>query len=98
MDQFQIDAVTGVITLTDPSGSTTDVNGNPISAVNLQPSFDGDAIYELDVNAFAAGMAGGNPAPFLSVPGTTVHCQWWGRDTLAHGPYLTAALEFTVCP
>jgi hypothetical protein len=57
-----------------------------------------DGAYGLDMNAFAAGLAGGSPAAYLSVPGTTITCQWWGRDTAAHGVYLTDALEYTVCP
>jgi hypothetical protein len=50
------------------------------------------------MNCFAAGLCGGNPQAYLSVPGTTVDCQWWGRDTVTQGSYLSDALEYFVCP
>ena len=55
-----------------------------------------DGALALDVNAFAAGALGGNPLPSLSVPGTQVNCQFWGRDTPGNA-LLTDALEYTVC-
>ena len=57
-----------------------------------------DARFSLDLNAFRAGLVGGNPAPFLSIPGQRVDVQWWGRDSLAAGSFLSDALEFHVCP
>lgn len=50
----------------------------------------------LDMNAFANGLAGGNPAGYLSVPGTLVTCQWWARDN--GNVYLTGGLSYTVTP
>jgi hypothetical protein len=57
-----------------------------------------DATFVFDMNAFAAGLAGGNPQAFLSVAGTQVDCQWWGRDTVANGSYLSDALQYVVLP
>ncbi|HVS11733.1 MAG TPA: hypothetical protein VMS76_17830 [Planctomycetota bacterium] len=41
---------------------------------------------------------GGNPAGFLSVPGTSVVCQWWGRDSPSTLSFLSDALEYVVRP
>jgi hypothetical protein len=37
-------------------------------------------------------------ADFDAVPGTVVCCQYWARDTLAHGSLLSDALAFLVDP
>jgi hypothetical protein len=52
----------------------------------------------IDMNAFASGALGGNPAAFLSTPGTSVDCQWWGRDTPAAGSLLSDAARYVVGP
>ena len=49
------------------------------------------------MNAFAVGALGGNPSPALTVPGTVVHCQWWGRDEGA-STTLTDAVEYVIGP
>jgi hypothetical protein len=56
-----------------------------------------DGVLALDLNAFAAGLLGGNPLPSLRVAGTTVNAQFWGRD-LPGVSLLTDALEFVLCP
>ena len=53
--------------------------------------------FRLDMNAFASGNTGGNPDAFLQMLGTTVNCQWWGRDSVATGSFLSDGLEFEVC-
>jgi len=57
-----------------------------------------DGQFALDVNAFASGVAGGDPDPFLSAPGTEVFCQWWGRDSVSTGSFLSDALRYIVRP
>ena len=54
--------------------------------------------WSLDLNAFASGNAGGNPDAFLSAPGTEVYCQWWGRDSVSTGSFLSDALRYIVRP
>ena len=57
-----------------------------------------DGTLAIDLNAFASGVLGGNPAATLAVPGTIVDCQWWARDTSANGALLSDALEYLVGP
>jgi hypothetical protein len=71
--------------------------GVPVVAAGGTPGLSCDAQLGLDWNAFAAGQAGGNPAPWLRVPGTAVHLQWWGRDTPSQS-LLSDALTYDACP
>jgi carbonic anhydrase/acetyltransferase-like protein (isoleucine patch superfamily) len=68
-----------------------------------------DGEFAIDMNRFAAGMwqvpdcAGepsgfpsSMPAAYLSTPGTEVFCQYWGRDSMMTGSFLSDALSYIV--
>jgi hypothetical protein len=61
------------------------------------PANDCSGIFTIDMNAFAVGALGGSPSPALTMPGTVVNCQWWGRDE-GGNPTLTDAVEYVIGP
>jgi hypothetical protein len=70
-----------------------------------------DGAFSIDMNRFTqglwqvpncagtpSGLPASVPAPFLLVPGTNVFAQFWGRDALATGSFLSDAVAWTTGP
>jgi hypothetical protein len=45
-----------------------------------------------------SGIPANNPAGYLLTPGTTVHCQYQGRDSVATGSLVSDGLTYTIGP
>ena len=76
--------------------------GGPVNSGGT-PGPNCDGVFSLDMNAFATGnynpaFPTHNPAAFLTTPGEQVNCQWWGRDSIATGSFMSDAIEYWICP
>jgi hypothetical protein len=45
-----------------------------------------------------SGTAPNNPAGYLTVMGTTIHGQYWGRDSTTTGSFVSDGLSWTIGP
>ena len=85
----------GTLCVLGPIKRSTGVNSGGSASGN-----DCTGVYSIDMNSFARGLLGGSPHPALSVVGTNVWCQWWGRDPGYAAPnnsQLSNALNYMVC-
>jgi hypothetical protein len=87
------------------AGSTNSMGSCPPTPIGCA------GVFAIDMNTFAQGMwvvpdcAGApagippnNPAAFLLTMGATIDAQWWGRDSVATGSFLSDGLSYVQGP
>jgi hypothetical protein len=87
----------GILCVKSPLRRTGSTN----SGGNPPPANDCSGVWSLDMNAFALSPGPPTPLPALTVPGTIVDCQWWGRDPGFPAPnntQLSNAAEYCIGP
>jgi hypothetical protein len=51
-----------------------------------------------DCAGLPSGIGPNAPAAYLTGPGQDIYCQFWGRDTVATGSFLSDGLRYTIEP
>jgi len=74
--------------------------GAQSSGGSLPPANDCTGVWSIDMNAFAVSAGPPAPLPALTIPGTIVNCQWWGRDpgyVAPNNTQLSNGLQYLIC-
>jgi hypothetical protein len=87
------------------AGSTNSMGSCPPTPIGCS------GVFAVDMNAFAkamwvvpdcagnnSGIAPNNPAAFLQTMGITIYCQFWGRDSVASGSFVSDGLSYVQGP
>ncbi len=59
---------------------------------------DNHALFVPDCAGSPSGIPANTPAPYLLLPGTTVVGQYWGRDSMATGSFVSAGILWAIGP
>jgi hypothetical protein len=82
---------------TDSGGSPGGTNCDGNFAIDMS-SFTQGLWQVPDCAGNPSGLASTTPAAFLITPGQDVYCQYWGRDSVATGSFVSDGLHYVIGP